>query len=113
MTRLWRQSRRMLRQRMPAVIGVTSLALVVGGATLMVVAKQGSGGPIATFADAGWRALTTIITVGYGNTYPAIGRGRGVAVFVMIIGIALFGLLTANVERFLLRKMQSIACKPS
>lgn len=99
-TRLWRQSRRVLRQRMSAFIGVTSLALVLVGATLMVVAEQGAGGPIATFADAVWWALTTITTVGYGDTYPVTALGRGVAVFLMIAGIALFGLLTANVAAF-------------
>lgn len=85
---------------MPTFIGVTSLALVLVGATLMVVAEQGAGGPIATFADAVWWALTTITTVGYGDTYPVTALGRGVAVFLMIAGIALFGLLTANVAAF-------------
>lgn len=66
----------------------------------MVVAEQGSGGPITTFADAVWWALTTITTVGYGDTYPVTALGRGVAVFLMIAGIALFGLLTANVAAF-------------
>ncbi|WP_322511265.1 ion channel [Chloroflexus sp.] len=99
-TRLWRQSHRVLRQRMPAFIGVTSLALVIIGATLMFVAEQGSGGPINTFADAVWWALTTITTVGYGDTYPVTALGRGVAVFLMIAGISLFGLLTANVAAF-------------
>lgn len=85
---------------MPAFIGVTSLALVIIGATLMFVAEQGSGGPINTFADAVWWALTTITTVGYGDTYPVTALGRGVAVFLMIAGISLFGLLTANVAAF-------------
>ncbi|MGB9737145.1 potassium channel family protein [Chloroflexus sp.] len=97
LTRLWRQSRQTLRQRMPAFIGITSLIVVLVAATLMFVAEQGSGGPIASFADAIWWALTTITTVGYGDTYPVTALGRGVAVFLMLAGISLFGLLTANI----------------
>ncbi|RMD76501.1 MAG: potassium channel protein, partial [Chloroflexi bacterium] len=97
LTRLWRQSRQTLRQRMPAFIGITSLIVVLVAATLMFVAEQGSGGPIASFADAIWWALTTVTTVGYGDTYPVTVLGRGVAVFLMLAGIALFGLLTANI----------------
>ncbi|GIV89503.1 MAG: potassium channel protein [Chloroflexus sp.] len=97
LTRLWRQSRQTLRQRMPAFIGITSLIVVLVAATLMFVAEQGSGGPIASFADAIWWALTTVTTVGYGDTYPVTVLGRGVAVFLMLAGISLFGLLTANI----------------
>ncbi len=95
--RLWRQSRRALRQRLPVFIGMTSLSVVLIASTLMFVAEQGAGGPIATFADAVWWSLTTITTVGYGDTYPVTAFGRGVAVFLMIAGISLFGLLTANI----------------
>lgn len=97
LTRLWRQSRQTLRQRMPAFIGITSLIVVLVAATLMFVAEQGSGGPIASFADAIWWTLTTVTTVGYGDTYPVTVLGRGVAVFLMLAGILLFGLLTANI----------------
>ncbi len=79
----------------------------------MVVAEQGSDGSITTFADAVWWALTSITTVGYGETYPVIALGRGVTVVLMIAGISLFGLLTANVAAFLPRKIQPIAPKPS
>ena len=35
-------------------------------------------------------------TVGYGDRFPVTAAGRGVAAFLMVTGIALFGLLTAN-----------------
>jgi voltage-gated potassium channel len=38
--------------------------------------------------------------VGYGDVYPKTYAGRGVAVFLMLVGISLFGLLTARVAAF-------------
>ncbi len=100
LARLWKQSQRALRRKMPAFIGVSSLVMVLITATLMFIAERGSGGPITSFADAIWWALATITTVGYGDTYPVTALGRGIATFLMIAGIALFGLLTANVAAF-------------
>ncbi len=38
--------------------------------------------------------------MGYGDVYPKTPIGRGVAVLLMLIGISLFGLLTARVAAF-------------
>jgi len=43
-----------------------------------------------------WWAVTTITTVGYGDTYPKTAAGRGIGVTLMILGIALFGITTAS-----------------
>jgi voltage-gated potassium channel len=51
-----------------------------------------------------WWAVTTITTVGYGDTFPVTPAGRGVAAFLMVSGIALFGVLTANLAAFLLER---------
>ena len=39
-------------------------------------------------------------TVGYGDTYPHTPEGRGIAVFLMLVGITLFGLLTASIAAY-------------
>ncbi len=44
--------------------------------------------------------MTTITTVGYGDTYPVTPQGRGLAAVVMVIGIALFGIMTAAVAAY-------------
>lgn len=38
-----------------------------------------------------WWAVTTMTTVGDGDTYPTTGEGRLVAVFLMLAGIGVFG----------------------
>lgn len=48
--------------------------------------------------------MTTVTTVGYGDTFPVTPAGRGVAAFLMVAGIALFGVLTANLTAFLLER---------
>ena len=70
---------------------------IVGSAVVITFAEQGSGGEIDGFGAAVWWALTTVTTVGYGDTYPVTLAGRGVATFLMLVGIGLVGVLTANV----------------
>jgi voltage-gated potassium channel len=72
----------------------------VGGGRRGDLAERGGDGSIQTFADALWWAAATITTVGYGDVYPRTAAGRGVAVVLMLIGISLFGLLTARVAAF-------------
>jgi voltage-gated potassium channel len=98
--RFWEEARTVLRKRTFSVIGTTSLLAVIAAAVLIFVAERGGDGSIQTFPDALWWAVATITTVGYGDVYPKTPGGRGVAVFLMLVGISLFGLLTARVAAF-------------
>ena len=49
---------------------------------------------ITTASDAVWYVITTITTVGYGDTYPVTNSGRIVGVLIMVTGVGLFGVLT-------------------
>ena len=77
----------------------TALVLIAAGAVTFF--ERDADGSITDFPTALWWAVTTITTVGYGDTYPVTPEGRGVGVVVMLIGITVFGLLTANVAAFL------------
>jgi voltage-gated potassium channel len=55
---------------------------------------------IDSYPDALWWAVTTITTVGYGDRFPTTPAGRGVAVFLMVAGIAMFGVITATVAAY-------------
>jgi voltage-gated potassium channel len=52
--------------------------------------------------DAAWWGVTTITTVGYGDISPVTQEGRLVASALMLVGIGLFGSITAIVTNTLL-----------
>jgi voltage-gated potassium channel len=92
--------------RLHYVLAVTG-GLVIVAAALVSNFERGAGGSITDFPTALWWAITTITTVGYGDTYPVTAEGRGVGVLVMLIGITVFGLLTANIAAFFVQSNQA------
>jgi voltage-gated potassium channel len=83
-----------------------SMTVVVSTAGLVHAVEEGHGGTINSFGDALWWAVTTVTTVGYGDKYPVTAAGRGIAAFLMLSGIALFGVLTANIAAFFVERTQ-------
>jgi voltage-gated potassium channel len=69
----------------------------VVAATLVYAVERGGDGPIQTYPDALWWAAATVTTVGYGDVFPKTAAGRGIAFLLMLVGISVFGLLTARV----------------
>jgi len=53
-----------------------------------------------------WWAWQTVTTVGYGDVVPVTWPGRLLAILVMLMGLALFSLLTANFSAVLVGKGQ-------
>lgn len=98
--RVWSEARDLIRHRTLSVIAITSLVCMWAAATLVYMAERGGEGPIETYGDALWWAAATITTVGYGDVYPKTPAGRGVAFLLMLVGISVFGLLTARVAAF-------------
>ncbi len=84
-------------------------ALIVSCAALSAVAvlavyeaEHAAGGSIDSLEDTLWWAAATVTTVGYGDLSPGTTAARAAAVVLMVCGVSLFGLLTANVSaRFL------------
>ena len=78
---------------LPAVLRrIVELAMEVTGARYGAL-----GVMIQTYADALWWAAATVTTVGYGDVFPKTPAGRGIAFLLMLIGISMFGVLTARV----------------
>ena len=80
-------------------------ALIVSSAALSAVAvlavyeaEHAAGGSIDSLEDALWWAAATITTAGYGDLSPDTTAARLAAVVLMVCGVSLFGLLTANVS---------------
>jgi voltage-gated potassium channel len=58
--------------------------------------RNASGSNIHNLGQGLWWAMVTVATVGYGDHYPVTPLGQGVAVFLMLTGIGLIGVLTAT-----------------
>jgi voltage-gated potassium channel len=102
--RFWTEARVLLRQHTFALLAAASVSAVAVAAILEYIAERGGPGPIATggFTTALWWAAATVTTVGYGDMFPVTEAGRAVGLGLMLVGISLFGLLTARVSAFFL-----------
>lgn len=102
-----RKLRGILTRRSLHVVLLITLALIVACAGLVAVFERDSGGSIKDFPDALWWAVTTVTTVGYGDTFPVTPEGRGIAVFLMVLGICFFGILTANIAAYFVESSEA------
>ena len=103
LARVWTSGQRLWHGVHGRTIGLAVLLVVGAGSVAGWLVERDAGGPIETFDDAAWWALTTVTTVGYGDTYPVTPEGRGVGAVLMIAGIAVFGAVSANLAAYLLR----------
>ncbi len=76
-----------------AVLAV--LTVLGGGAAYAAVEKVDPNGDPLSAWDGVWWAITTVTTVGYGDSYPRTDGGRVIAVAVMLVGIGFVAILTA------------------
>ena len=75
-----------------AVIGTVSVAVVY------LAERAAPDSSIHSAETTLWWAATTVTTVGYGDTSPVTLEGRIAAAALMVVGISIFGLATANVS---------------
>jgi voltage-gated potassium channel len=92
--------RRLLGRYRGAYVAAVAALSVFTAALLMLAFERRANAEIENFADALWWAFVTITTVGYGDISPVTGEGRIIAVFLMVLGITLFGVLTAGLAAF-------------
>ncbi|GLF93872.1 potassium channel family protein [Streptomyces yaizuensis] len=85
-----------------AVVGL----LMFGSLAVLSVERDSPGGNIRTLGDALWWSFTTMTTVGYGDHAPTTGLGRVLAVGLMLSGIALLGVVTANIAAWFISRFE-------
>ena len=86
---------------------LTSFLLVMFcSIAVLICEQQDPNANIKTAGDALWWGITTITTVGYGDKYPITTGGRFVAVFLMIAGVGLFGVLSGLAASFFVGSSQ-------
>lgn len=83
-----------------AVVGL----LMFGSLAVLSVERDSPHGNIRTLGDAVWWSFTTMTTVGYGDHAPTTGLGRIIAVGLMLSGIALLGVVTANIAAWFIAR---------
>jgi len=96
-----REARSILRHRGLNWVLLIALVLNLVAAAAMLEFERGNPeANIDSYPDALWWAVTTITTVGYGDRFPMSPAGRGIAVVLMIAGIAMFGVITATIAAY-------------
>ena len=81
---------------LPRVAMLMMLALLIGGAAIMVV--EGQTGTFSNFFSSIWWVLVTMTTVGYGDMVPITPVGRVVATVIILAGVILISTFTATVS---------------
>lgn len=96
-----------LRGRVGLYVGSGSVIVgLVAALAALDAERYAPGASIVSFGDAVWWAVTTMTTVGYGDTYPVTEVGRAVGVALMVAGVALLGTVTATVASLLVEAVQ-------
>jgi voltage-gated potassium channel len=104
---LLRELTRNRRQTATFVILLLTGMTVSFSSIAILIAEKGRG-PIDTPGKALWWCMETIATVGYGDVAPTTTLGRIVAGITMIMGIAIFGSLTAVITSLVLEPPKDI-----
>jgi voltage-gated potassium channel len=90
-------------------LGATVVVIVVGAILELLVERNAAHSTIHTLGQSLWWSVVTMTTVGYGNQYPVTPAGQGIAVIMMFVGIATFGIATASIASFFVNQDNSDA----
>lgn len=103
-------SRRLLVRRGTGFLLIgASLVVGVAAALIVSVERDDPSSTIHSYGDGLWWAMTTFATVGYGDKYPVTAAGRGIAVALMLLGIAAFGVVTAKLAALFVEEQEDDA----
>ncbi len=80
--------------------------MMFGSLAVLSVERDAPDGNIRNLGDAVWWSFTTMTTVGYGDHSPTTGLGRVLAVGLMLSGIALLGVVTANIAAWFISRFE-------
>jgi voltage-gated potassium channel len=92
---LWRWvARERAQSALFVVVFLVLLVLEVSSLLMLPLEARSPDANITTGGDALWWGIVTVTTVGYGDYYPVTTGGRTVGVFVLLVGVGLFGTFT-------------------
>ncbi|MDZ4267848.1 MAG: potassium channel family protein [Mycobacterium sp.] len=95
-----------IRGRVAVYTAFSAILLVyVASLAMLETERSAPDATITNFGNAVWWSISTITTVGYGDTYPVTTTGRVIAVLLMIGGISLIGVITATVASWIVERV--------
>lgn len=74
---------------------------------LFYMAEHATNPEVQTHFDSFWWTMVTTTTVGYGDITPVTSGGRVIAIFMMLMGIGIVGLVTGSAASFLTKRLRS------
>lgn len=80
--------------------GVSLIIVAGGGFVVYAIEHDRAGANIGTIGDALWWAISTATTIGYGDYTPVTIEGRMVAIVLMLVGIGMLSVITANIAAY-------------
>jgi len=105
-----RRAQASLQSRAVAYVGTLALTLTIASSvSILEFERQAPGANIRSYGDALWWAATTVSTVGYGDRYPVTVGGRLTALVLIAVGVSMFGVITASVAAYFVRRVTSDA----
>lgn len=100
LARLAQRGLEVLRERgLQYILLGAAVVVLIGAAIGLAFERQHS--EINDYPTAVWWAVSTILTVGYGDVVPVTPEGKLVAALLMLIGIAVLAWSTASIAAFL------------
>ncbi len=87
-------------------LGIVVFLLLIAVVFIIFQSERKTNSRITSLFDAIWYTLVTLTTVGYGDITPNSVMGRVAAMFLLIVGVALFGILSGKFASFLLDRQQ-------
>jgi voltage-gated potassium channel len=86
----------------PALVGIAIVTMLGAGGVFYWLDPG-----VNTYWDGLWLAFTTGTTVGYGDVVPGTGASRAFAAFMVLVGVSLMTLFTANVVTFFIGREET------
>ena len=100
MSRLFNTTHSVLRKNhLGSTLALALVFVVISGSVIFKIDPE-----VKSIADGVWWALATVTTIGYGDVVPHSNMGRLFGGVLILLGVALFSHLTANISAFLISR---------